>query len=77
MRRLFIIITALKCLVTDVTYTYNVTVQDRLYKLGAGCYPISQEIKLPSSGYSLSRRNIGVTKRKFNRPVSRIIRVFW
>lgn len=56
-----------KCLVTDGNHTYNVTVKDRLYKRGTGYYPISQEIKLPSGGYSLSRLNIGLKVIKVNR----------
>ena len=56
-----------KCLVTDGNHTYNVTVKDRIYKRGTGYYPISQEIKLPSGGYSLSRLNIGLKVIKVNR----------
>lgn len=56
-----------KCLVTDGENTYNVVVKDRVYKRKSKYYPILQEIKLPSGGYSLSRKNIGLKVIKVNK----------
>lgn len=55
------------CLVSDGEKSYNVTVKDRAYTRRGSYYPISQEIKLPSGGYSLSTKNIGLKVIKVNR----------
>lgn len=56
-----------KCQITDGEYTYNVTVKKRAYKRSSKYYPITQTIELPSSGYSLSTKNIGLKVIKVNK----------
>lgn len=55
------------CIVTNGEYTYNVTVNKRVYKRSSKYYSITQNIQLPSGGYSLSTKNIGLKVIKVNR----------
>ncbi len=55
------------CLVTNGEQTYNVTVKERVYKRSSKYYPFKQTITLPSGGYSLSTKNIGLKVIKINR----------